>query len=186
MLGFQLNRFLNFTALCRFIVLELCAGTLEHVCSNTYNGPDLPPDSQVLYQIADGLDYIHSKKLVHRDIKPENILVSTSTPVRMKLSDFGLSKEVSTMNTCSMSGFKGTRLWMAVELLKMCEQLNSQLTMEFKSKCSTSSDVFSTGCLFFFFITRGTHLFGTELHFIVPNILNDDRKNINSKEISQF
>jgi serine/threonine protein kinase len=86
----------------RYIVLELCAGTLGDVIDKTYNGPALPSDSRVLYEITNGLDYIHSKKLVHRDIKPENILISTAG--KMKLSDFGLSKQIILTLSCQVPG----------------------------------------------------------------------------------
>ncbi|XP_046460943.1 CBL-interacting protein kinase 26-like isoform X3 [Daphnia pulex] len=133
----------------RYIVLELCAGTLGDVIDKTFNGPALPPDQEVLYEITNGLDYIHSKKLVHRDIKPENILISTAG--KMKLSDFGLSKQISTRDTCSMSGTRGTRLWMAPEFYDNNE------------KATPKCDVFPCGCVFFVFLTRengGIHPFG--------------------------
>ncbi|KAI9551110.1 hypothetical protein GHT06_004038 [Daphnia sinensis] len=64
-----------------YLVLELCAGTLTDFCGGKYNGLMLPPDELVLYQIANGLNYIHSRDLVHRDVKPDNILISISTPI---------------------------------------------------------------------------------------------------------
>ncbi|XP_046634544.1 mitogen-activated protein kinase 5-like [Daphnia pulicaria] len=124
----------------RYIVLELCAGTLSEVIENSYKGPALPSDQMVLYQIADGLDYIHSNKLIHRDIKPENILISMAG--KMKLSDFGLSKQISTRGTCSMSGIKGTLLWMAPEFFENNE------------KATPKCDIFPCGCVFFVFLTR--------------------------------
>ncbi|KAI9561449.1 hypothetical protein GHT06_012406 [Daphnia sinensis] len=135
----------------RYIVLELCAGTLEEVINKTFKGPILPPDQVVLYEIADGLYYVHSQRLIHRDIKPENILISKSGQV--KLSDFGLSKQISTRDTCSMSGIKGTLLWMAPEL-----QGNNAA-----NKATPKCDVFACGCVFFVFLTRekgGIHPFG--------------------------
>ncbi|XP_046460948.1 serine/threonine-protein kinase/endoribonuclease IRE1-like isoform X2 [Daphnia pulex] len=133
----------------RYIVLELCAGTLSEVIENSYKGPALPSDKMVLYQIADGLDYIHSNKLIHRDIKPENILISMAG--KMKLSDFGLSKQISTRGTCSISGIKGTLLWMAPEFFENIE------------KATPKCDIFPCGCVFFVFLTRengGIHPFG--------------------------
>jgi serine/threonine protein kinase len=130
--------------------LELCAGTLGEVIDKTYKGPAYPSDPIVLYQIADGLDYIHSQKLIHRDIKPDNILISMNGQ-QLKLSDFGLSKRISIRDTCSLSGFKGTLLWMASEL----QGKNDKAT----PKC----DVFPCGCVFFVFLTRengGIHPFG--------------------------
>ena len=117
----------------------------------TYKGPPyLPSDPIVLYQIADGLDYIHSRKRIHRDIKPDNILISMNGQ-QLKLSDFGLSKRISIRDTCSMSGTKGTLLWMAPEL-----QGNNK-------KATPKCDVFPCGCVFFVFLTRengGIHPFG--------------------------
>jgi len=119
------------------------------VIEKSYKGPALPSDKIVLYQIADGLDYIHSNKLIHRDIKPENILISMAG--KMKLSDFGLSKQISTRGTCSVSGIKGTLLWMAPEFFENNE------------KATPKCDVFPCGCVFFVFLTRekgGIHPFG--------------------------
>ena len=123
--------------------MELCAGTLSQVITKTYKGPAYPPDGIVLYQIADGLDYIHSQKLIYRDIKPDNILISMNG--QLKLSDFGLSKQISTRDTCSMSGMKGTLLWMAPEL-----RANNGVN----NKATPKSDVFPCGCVFLFF-SRG-------------------------------
>ncbi len=144
---------------------------------NTYKGPAQPPDAIVLYQIADGLDYIHSEKLVHRDIKPDNILVSQTG--HMKLSDFGLSKQISIRDTFSMSGIKGTHLWMAPEFYDNIE------------KATPKCDVFSCGCVFFVFLTRengGIHPFGdTNVSLQVPlNIQKGKPVNIEGKSIHFF
>jgi serine/threonine-protein kinase/endoribonuclease IRE1 len=144
------------------------------VIENTYKGPAQPPDTTVLYQIADGLNYIHSKKLVHRDIKPDNILVSQIG--YMKLSDFGLSKQISIRDTFSMSGQKGTHLWMAPEFYDNNE------------KATPKCDVFSCGCVFFVFLTRengGIHPFGDSKDSmqIQFNIREGKPVNIESKSI---
>jgi HD superfamily phosphohydrolase len=48
--------------------------------------------SQVLFQIADALVYLHKKaQILHCDIKSDNILVETS-PLRVKIIDFALCK----------------------------------------------------------------------------------------------
>ncbi len=105
-------------------MLELCAGTLTQCIAKAYKEPELPPDVIVLYQIANGLHYIHSRNLVHRDVKPDNILISMTTPVQMKLSDFGLVKKISPQGTFTQSGLKGTLKWMAPEILKLMENMD--------------------------------------------------------------
>lgn len=139
----------------------MCAGTLTDYCKGNYNGPALPPHALVLYQIANGLDYIHSKKLIHRDIKPDNILVSTKKPIQMKLSDLGLSKKLSNNKTFSMSGFKGTEKWIAQEIMDL-------ITDSDLPHGTIESDIFAAGCVFFYFLTKGSHPFGN----------NDERRNI--------
>jgi serine/threonine protein kinase len=162
----------------RYIVLELCTGTLADVCNNKYQGPDLPSDCTVLIEIATGLQYIHSKKLIHRDIKPENILISLDG--RIKLSDFGLCKETSTNHTYLVSGpLKGTGIWMAQEML------NISVTDSTPIKGSIQSDIFSAGCVFFYFVTRGIHPFGED-NLIAGNIIKDTPVNFDSRYIAIF
>jgi serine/threonine protein kinase len=91
--------------------MELCAASLQDYIKGKYEGP-MPTDEQVLFQLANGLEYIHSRKILHRDIKPDNILISLTKPVEMKWSGFGSSKPVNDLN-CSLSGVKGNQNWMS-------------------------------------------------------------------------
>ena len=47
----------------------------------------------VMFQILDGLHYIHLSNVIHRDLKPANILISC-TDTTVKIADFGLSRVV--------------------------------------------------------------------------------------------
>ena len=49
----------------------------------------MPPVLQYVYQLADALQYCHSKKVIHRDIKPENLLLTLTGD--LKIADFGWS-----------------------------------------------------------------------------------------------
>ena len=54
-------------------------------------------------QICEGMDYLHSKKCIHRDLAARNVMVAHDTlqPTFLiaKISDFGLSKQISKNNT---------------------------------------------------------------------------------------
>jgi hypothetical protein len=45
-------------------------------------------------QLAAGLDDLHRAGIVHRDLKPENVLVAGEHPLRLAITDFGLSKVI--------------------------------------------------------------------------------------------
>lgn len=44
----------------------------------------------VMLQLLQGLDFLHTNMVVHRDLKPDNILISSSGQV--KIADFGLAR----------------------------------------------------------------------------------------------
>jgi ABC-type transport system substrate-binding protein/serine/threonine protein kinase len=56
-------------------------------------------------QVADALDYSHSRGVVHRDIKPENIMVARdeSGTLRIRVMDFGLA-HATTENRLTKTG----------------------------------------------------------------------------------
>ncbi|KAG4165988.1 hypothetical protein ERO13_A13G104001v2 [Gossypium hirsutum] len=44
-------------------------------------------------QLISGVSYCHAMKICHRDLKMENTLLHGSTVPRLKICDFGYSKE---------------------------------------------------------------------------------------------
>ncbi|MEV5708378.1 serine/threonine-protein kinase [Actinoallomurus sp. NPDC052274] len=59
-------------------------------------GSPLPPAlvAEVVAQLAAGLERLHAAGIVHRDLKPENILVRSTAPLRLAITDFGLSRVI--------------------------------------------------------------------------------------------
>ncbi|KAI5969920.1 IRE1 [Candida margitis] len=125
-----------------YIALELCLCTLEDIIEKPQKVADLsiPRRNDILYQLASGLHYLHSLKIVHRDIKPQNILVANvkktshsskdeiksdkiqyENNVRLLISDFGLCKKLehdqSSFRATTQHAASGTSGWRAPELL---------------------------------------------------------------------
>ena len=48
---------------------------------------------KIAFDIAEGLQYAWSAfKILHLDLKPSNILVESSSPIRVKIADWGISR----------------------------------------------------------------------------------------------
>jgi serine/threonine protein kinase len=81
----------------------------------------------MMLQIAEGMKYIHSKKMAHRDIKSPNILLNLINPddVRsricaVKIADFGLTKMKDVTQTHDNQTLgTGTTRWMAPEAYRL-------------------------------------------------------------------
>ena len=71
----------------------------------------------VLVQVAEALDYSHSRNVVHRDIKPENLMVSREGEgrLRVRVMDFGLAQESTDTRLTRTGQLPGTLSYLAPE-----------------------------------------------------------------------
>ncbi|XP_055528207.1 mitogen-activated protein kinase kinase kinase dlk-1 isoform X2 [Wyeomyia smithii] len=97
------------------IIMECCPfGSLHQILAD---GKDIISPNRLVswsQQIALGMQYLHSHKIIHRDLKSPNILIGEGEVI--KISDFGTSREWNEIST-KMS-FAGTVAWMAPEVIR--------------------------------------------------------------------
>ncbi|VVD04564.1 unnamed protein product, partial [Leptidea sinapis] len=125
----------------RYIALELCSATLQDYVEKKLTFECKIDAVEVLRQAT--------------DVKPHNVLLSMPTgsgEVRAMISDFGLSKKlnIGRVSFSRRSGVTGTDGWIAPEMI------NGERT-------TTSVDMFSLGCVFYYVLSRGHHPFGDVL-----------------------
>jgi len=109
----------------------------------------------VVSQIAEALDYAHSRGVVHRDIKPANILITSDGKV--KITDFGIAR-LDTSNLTMEGQLLGTPNYMAPEQIQ-------------GKDVDHRADIFSLGVLFYEMLTRKKPFQGENLTQVTHKIV---------------
>ena len=92
-------------------------------------------------QIAEAVDYMHSKNLVHRDLKPENIVLGDKNGSFVQLIDFGMTLRTGTHVPC----VSGSIPYTAPEICNASDEIGFHV--------DPSCDVWSVGILLFCMLT---------------------------------
>jgi p90 ribosomal S6 kinase len=127
----------------RYIVTELCHGTLKDQVQNT-SGLD---NQLILGQITLGLNYLHANNIIHKNLKPSNILYQNTIFdfCLYKLSGFGFSSRSITESPNGMPTNEiESRDYMSPELMRSEEP-------------SFESDMWALGIVCFYVLSSGEH-----------------------------
>ena len=127
------------TPLCEIDLLKLYKSKVPLSCLKN-----------ILFQVLEGIAYLHTQNVVHRDIKPENVLISSQGTV--KICDFSIATELKPI----MTKYQVTLWYRAHEIF-------------FGSNCYDQTvDIWAFGCMLYEVITGEVLFNGTgELNMLI-------------------
>ncbi len=91
---------------------------------------------KIAREVADALDYAHTRGVIHRDIKPENVLLGSGHAL---VADFGIARAISEAEASEATAghILGTPDYMSPEQISRDVELDGR------------TDIYSLGCLLF-------------------------------------
>jgi serine/threonine protein kinase len=141
-----------------FIAMSFAEGRTLEDYFDKQESFDLKSILRIMEQLLDALACSHKKNIVHRDIKPANIIVQNSGDIMV--TDFGIARLESSEFT-QVGSILGTPSYMSPE------QVNG-----YKVDCR--SDIFSSGILFYQFLTGKKPFSGSTMASIMHKILEEN------------
>ncbi|XP_036000619.1 ankyrin repeat and protein kinase domain-containing protein 1 [Fundulus heteroclitus] len=150
------------------IVMEFMERGSIHTLTTDLDGPPpLPLAVQLVYQVALGMQHLHSNQFLHHDLKPSNVLLDKD--FNAKLADFGLSRVTASVLSniqLSTGGTAGTFQYMPPE------------AFDLNYKASRPFDVYSYGILLWSIFTGKEPYEGKPFYLVELRIREGDRPDV--------
>ncbi|CAH0056128.1 unnamed protein product [Clonostachys solani] len=137
-----------------FIAMEY----LEHGDLQSHLDRPFPEDEvrDIVFQLLEGLSFMHENGFAHRDLKPANILVSEHSPNWwVKISDFGISKRAEEEATAFRT-LVGTRGYIAPEVIGIYCPEDIDTIADSSSLYTVAVDLWALGAIMFKMLTHET------------------------------
>jgi hypothetical protein len=141
-----------------YIVMEYLEGPTLAQLINQHGPFSSKRALPILRQLADALDYAHSRDLVHRDVKPGNVVVDTVG--KATLTDFGVARAAQETRLTSTGALVGTPQYMSPEQARG-EDLDYR------------TDIYSLGVVAFEMLTGRAPFGATTPHAVLHQLIYD-------------
>ncbi len=142
----------------RYIAMEFVEGqTLEQLLLE-HQAIEWPKVVDVGTQVCDALEYAHDRGVVHRDLKPSNLMITADGVV--KLTDFGVAKDLDATALTSPGKTVGTAAYMAPEQIRGSTQISHKI------------DLYALGCVLYQMLTGDLPFKGTNAAALMNGHLN--------------
>lgn len=117
-----------------------CISKPESEVSKSFALNTLNRQISVVIDVANGLEFLHSKQVVHRDLSPKNVLLKhrNSSDVIAKISDLGVARVIEDIST---------------HLTRCPGTLNFMPPEAFRQHYSSKLDVYSFGAVMLYMLT---------------------------------